>query len=391
MNNIKRIAAFVMAAAMLTAFAGCGDQSWSYRTGDTSLSAGTYIMNLLNAYYEAYDKVESPDEVKKILDEEIEDSDGEKKTVEQYAIDGADAATMKMLAVETLFKQYGLELDQEEYDYNNMYMGSAWSYNKDMFEGYGISEESFRYTMIEYNVKYGQVFKKLYGKDGEKAVSDEEMTKYFSDKYTGYAYFNVSAATTDEATGESVALSDQEYKKTEDFLKKYVDMVNKNGKSYEETVKTYMKDFNYPNDPTLSGSVELEKATLNETVLETLKTLDEGKAAYVAYGSEGTSSFYFVYRPKTESIIDFLESDEAEDAEGIIPIDTFDDASTASDTAYVAPLKSGYSHASLLNDMKKDDFEDYLKDFANTLNVEKNSAILNGFKPKMFVKKNSDA
>ena len=385
MNNIKRMAAFVLAAVMLVVFAGCGDQSWSYRTGDTSLSAGTYIINLLNAYYEAHDKVESPDEVKKILDAEIEDSDGEKKTVEQYAIDEADKTTMKMLAVEELFKQYGLELDQTEYEYNKSYIGSAWGYNKEMFESYGISEESFLYVMVEYSVKYGQVFEKIYGKDGEKAVSDEEMTKYFSDKYTGYAYFNVSMATEDEATGESVAKSDEEFARAKAYLQTYADMINKDGKSYEDVVKAYMNDFNFATDPTLSGSVELETATLNEAVLDTLKSLDDGKAAFVPYGEGGTASFYFVYRPTTESIIDFLDSDDTD--EGTIAVDTFDEASS---TAHVAPLKSGYSHSSLLSEMKKEEFEDYLLEFANNLPVEKNDAILNSFKPKMFVQKNSD-
>ena len=34
MKNIRRIAAALIAVAMLAVFAGCGDQSWSYRTSD---------------------------------------------------------------------------------------------------------------------------------------------------------------------------------------------------------------------------------------------------------------------------------------------------------------------------------------------------------------------
>ena len=47
MKNIKRAAAAALAALMLAAGSGCGDQSWSYRSGDVSLTAGTYIYNLL--------------------------------------------------------------------------------------------------------------------------------------------------------------------------------------------------------------------------------------------------------------------------------------------------------------------------------------------------------
>ena len=66
MQNLKKLTALSVAAAMLTMFSGCGDQSWSYKTENVSLSAGTYIFNLLNSYYEAYGKVDTPDEVEDI-------------------------------------------------------------------------------------------------------------------------------------------------------------------------------------------------------------------------------------------------------------------------------------------------------------------------------------
>ena len=47
MQNLKKLTALSVAAAMLTMFSGCGDQSWSYKTENVSLSAGTYIFNLL--------------------------------------------------------------------------------------------------------------------------------------------------------------------------------------------------------------------------------------------------------------------------------------------------------------------------------------------------------
>ena len=387
MKNIRRIAAALIAVAMLAVFAGCGDQSWSYRTSDVSLTAGDYIYNLLNAYYEGYDLVESPDEAKKILDEEGTDSDGNTKTLEQYAMDGADETTLKMLAVETLFKQYGLELNETDYETSSTYASQIWGSIKDRFEEYGISEESFTYCYAEYGIKYGQVFEKLYSKDGEKAVSDDELVKYFKDKYTGYAYFSISMADYDEQTGESVAKSEDEFKKTEDYLKSYTTLINSKGNSYEDVVEKYMADFEYPTDPTLSGSVDLEDTTMNETIVDALKSLKEGQAKFVKSGEDAATMYYFVYRPTTDSIIDFLDTEDTEDVETLDVPETFDDAT---DTAYIYPLKSGYTHYSLLNEMKSDEYDDYLNEFAKTLTVEKNSNIVNNFKPKMFVEKNSD-
>lgn len=393
MKNIKRIAAAMLAVAMLAVFAGCGDQSWSYRSGDISLTAGDYIYNLLNAYYEGYDKVESPDQVKKILDEEVTDSDGNKKTLEQYALDGADETTMKMIAVETLFKQYGLELEKTDYETSSTYADQIWGNIKDRFEKYGISQESFKYCYSEYGIKYGQVFEKLYGKDGEKAVPDDELLKYFKDKYMGYAYFSISMASQDE-NGNSVAKSDEEFKKTENSLKSYTEMINKKNETYENVVRQYMKDFEYTSDPTLSGSVNLEDTTMNETIVNALKSLNEGEATFVKSGEDAATMYYFVYKPKTDSIIDFLDKSDTDTETDTASENSLDDVTAtsdnASDTAYVYPLKSGYTHYSLLNEMKSEDYDNYLNEFAKTITVEKNSNIVNNFKPKMFVEKSSD-
>ena len=116
MNNAKKLTAVAIAAAIAVSCAGCADQSWSYKADeDVSISAGAYIYNLLNGYYEAYDKVESPDEVKDILKAEVTDSDegAETKTVEQYAYDKADETSQKMVVIESLFRATVLSLTKQ--------------------------------------------------------------------------------------------------------------------------------------------------------------------------------------------------------------------------------------------------------------------------------------
>jgi len=390
MKNIKRAAAAALAVLMLAVGSGCGDQSWSYRSGDISLTAGTYIYNLLTSYYEAEDKVESPDEVKKILEAEVEDSDGNKKTVEQYSLDGADNMTLRMIAVEKLFKDYGLELAQSDYQSVMTYADQMWGSIKDRFTGFGISQESFNYCYAEYGVKHGQVFEYLYGKDGEKYITDDEMIKYFNDNYVGYAYFAVSMAETDEE-GNSVAKSEEEFAKAESSFAKYADMINKSGNSYKETVLQYTKDYELTTDPTSSGAVKLDDNRLTPEVSEALAKLDEGKAAFIKTGEDATAMYYLVYRPTNESIIDFRESAEENSddygSETNMLVMTEDNAATA-DTpvteTYIYDLKSGYTHYSLLNEMKKDEFEDYLLEYGRNLGVEKNDTVINKFKPKMF-------
>lgn len=397
MKNIKKFTAAVLAAAMLTLFAGCGgDQSWSFKTDTVSLTAGTYIYNLLNCYYEAYDLVESPDEAKNILDETVTDSDNNTTTVEQYSYDNAETETIKMLAVEQLMSDLGLELDRSEYDAALSYTSQIWGNIKDQFEAYGISQESFNYCYAEYTVKYGQVFEALYGEGGDKYVSDEELTEYFKDNYVGYAYFGRSMATTDDE-GNSVAKSDEEFEKTENDFNSYVDAVNSGEKTYKEVVAEYVEEYELTSDPTYSGSVKPDDNTLDESIAKTLNSLNEGEAAVVKTGKDATAYYYFVYKPTADSIVDFLETDSDSDTDTDTEdsteettattetTETTETTDTAATSVYIYDLKSGYSHYTLLNDMKGDDYDDYLTEFSNSLNYSKNDDVVGKFKPSMFV------
>ncbi|MBQ3969185.1 MAG: hypothetical protein II685_01720 [Clostridia bacterium] len=386
MNNIKKLTALSLAAVMAAACTGCGDQSWSYKTNDVSLSAGTYIYNLMNGYYTAYDMVESPDEVKKILEVEVEDSDtNEKKTVEQYAYDSADEETMKMVAVEQLFKNYGLELDQDKYESAKAYTSSIWGSMKKTFEDYGISETSFDYCYSEYTVKYTQVFEYLYGKDGEKYVDADALTSYYKDKYTGYAYFSLSMTDYD-SEGNSTTKTEEEIKKAASDFEKYVKMINNDKKSYKDAVAQYISDYSLSSDPTFSGSYNKEESNLAEEVSASLDKLKEGQAEFVKAGEGEGAIYYVVYKPVTDSILDFLEED-SDDEDDEIAVETSDEAA---EEVKIYDLKSGYSRYSILQEMKGDEYSDYLVDYAKSLNVEKNNAVVGKFNPKMFVKDSDD-
>ena len=380
MENLKKLTAFSLAVAMLAAFSGCGDQTWSYRTKDVSLSAGTFIFNLMNGYYEAYGMVDTPDEVDDILKEEVTDSDKDvTKTVEQFALDSADEDTLKMVAVEDIFKKNNLKLDTDDTALAETYVGQVWSTMKQTCEKYGISEESFNYCYVEAPAKSEKVFEFLYGKDGSEAVSDDALIEYYKDKYTGYAYFSLSMTDYDDE-GNAVPKSDAEVKKAEENFKAYADMINNDKKSYKDAVLKYTEDYDLSSDPTYSGSYNKEDSTLTEAVTAPLDNLKEGQAEFVKSGEGEDAIYYLVYKPVTDDIIDFLD-DEDDDSSDVV-----ETSDTASAETEIYDLKTGYSRSSLLEEMKSDDFADYLKNYASGIGVEKNPAIVDKFKPKLFVK-----
>lgn len=383
MNNTKKLTAIALAAVMAVSASGCADQSWSYKTDDVSLTTGTYIYNLLNGYYEADALIESPDEVDDHLKAEVKGSDSDEvKTVEKYAYDVADETTKRMLAVESLFTEYGLTLNETEDTAARGYADQVWSTSKKTLEGYGISQDSFNYCYAEYSVKYGQVFDYTYGKDGSRYVKDDELRKYFNDNHTGYAYFTVSMAETDE-DGNSVAKSADEMKKTESDLNKYADLINKDGKTYFDAVSAYIKDYSAEVDPTYSGAFKNGEAAtgLDDDTSLIIEGLKEGEAKVVKTGEDATTLFYFLYRPKNTELEDY-----------------FDETSTSTDYngkknedgVLIYDLKSGYTRYTLLDEMKGDDFKDFLKERAASLNIQKNDAALKKYSPKMFITKDSD-
>lgn len=384
MNTKKKFAALALAAAISVSASGCADQSWSYKTDSVTLTAGAYIFNLLNGYYEAADLIESPDEVKDKLSAEVrKESDDELKTVEQYTYDYADDAALKMLAVETLFDKYGLTLDETEDEAAHSYADQVWSTAKKTLEGYGISEESFTYCYADYNVKSGQVFEYLYGEKGEKYVKDEEIVDYFKNNFTGYAYFSVYMYETDE-DGNSVAKSDEEFEKTKNDLEGYADLINKDGKTYYDAVNAYIKDYSSEIDPTYSGSFKNDSfATgLDNDTSKMLVNMKEGEAKVVMTGEGASAIYYLIYKPAYDDIEDYLDP----------TVESPEYKSTPNaDGIEIYNLKSGETHYSLLNDMKKDDYDKYLVEYGKSLNPKRNDAALKKYKAKMFITDDSDS
>lgn len=377
MNNAKKLTAVMVAAAMLAASSGCGDQSWSYRTDDVSLSAGTYLYNLLNGYYEGYDLVESPDEAKDILKAEVEDSDsGKKSTLEQYALDTANETTERMIAVESLFNKYELTLDETEDEAARSYASQVWSTAKKTLEGYGIGEESFNYCYADYSVKYGQVFEHLYGEEGDKSVTDDDLRTYFAENYVGYAFFSLSMAQTDD-DGNTTAKSEEEIKKAETLFNGYANMINKDKKDYKEIAKKYIADYEMTYDPTYSGALknDNDNTSFDEEVVKKVRELKEGEAAVVVTGEEESTVYHFVYRPKNSEIEDYL----------LIDATSTTPATDPDGDVYVYDLKSGYTRYTMLDDMKGEEYKEYLADCAKSLGIEKNETALKGYKVKMFV------
>ena len=361
--------AVVMALSAVFA-TGCSmSKEWSYKTSDKELAIGVYIYCLDLAYQQAQTKAKELDDYDGIndkwLDLEITDDDGNTAVARQWIKDDAQKKCLNFLAVEKGMKEEGASVDEatqqaadeQAKTYWNVGQYANYGYIMPMskeLEPYGISYDSFRYCTSQYSVNYSALFAKLYGEGGSQEVSDSELEDYFIENYVDYSYIPVQLyeASTDEAgESKSVALSDEKIADYTAELEGYVKGIN-DGKSYDDVVSAYTEKHELSQSPAVDNTEQLESVSAGDQIKDALKELGNNKAVTVKVGEGDTGMLYLVYkRNSADSAKDYLESET--------------------------------NRAGVLNTMKKDDFEDYLKKIVEDLDYEKNSAV-DGYDPKMF-------
>ena len=379
MNNLKKISALLLVLVMVFAIGGCSKKpGYSYKTENTTYAEGVYIYSLFSAYNEAYSILQSNlgdkfDSTATILDiTSTFDETGEKMLCEDWVKNQAYLITRNLAALDETVSELGVSLDKTQVESarelakEDWYLGPYYEYYvasgyettsyEDMLSPYGVSFDSFFTSTYLASVKQSAIFDHLYLKDGEEAVSDEELNKYFTDNYTSYAYFivNLYETTIDAETSQQVYLpySEELIDGVEAELKGYVKQVN-SGTAYEKVVGKYMKAHNISTDPTVKNIEILESSALGEDVLKALETLKEGKATYLRVGDGDTSVMYFVTK--------FDINDEAEEY-----------------------LKADGNKHTIIQNLKGEDFQNFLNDITENVEVEANEKVIAKYNPAMF-------
>ena len=361
--------AVVMALSAVFA-TGCSmSKEWSYKTSDKELAIGVYIYCLDLAFQQAQTKAKELDDYDgvndKWLDLEITDDDGNTAVARQWIKDDAQKKCLNFLAVEKLMKDEGASVDEASQQaadeqaktYWNVGQYANYGYIMPMskeLEPYGISYDSFRYCTSQYSVNYSVLFSKLYSEGGSQEVSDSELETYFTENYVDYSYIPVQLyeASTDEA-GEStnVALSEDKIAEYTSEFEGYISDID-GGKSFDDVVSAYTEKHELTDSPAVDNTEQLESVSAGDQIKDALKELGNNKAVTVKVGEGDSAMLYLVYkRNSADTAKDYLESET--------------------------------NRAGVLNTMKKDDFEDYIKKTADDLDYEKNSAV-DGYDPKMF-------
>lgn len=278
MSKLKKIAALSVASIMAVSMAGCSDMSKIMTVDDYDVNAGVYINYMLSEYMEqTYSEANSGTATTyNYLDKEVENEDGKKVKLGDYLPDYAYEHTLELVAANKQFEKLGLELTSEDAEEVN---DAVKSYMENMTEEYlseqGISKDSVtKYFTAEKQKEL--LFYHYYGEDGEKAVKNDDISKYLKDNYVRYKVISVprttaattaaSTSTSEEATTtqspeEQTKASKKADQEAKSLANKYFKMAKQND-DFDEVISKYNAE---TQEPTTAATTAVTEAT---TVVE---------------------------------------------------------------------------------------------------------------------------
>jgi len=352
MKKIFRTTAVVALAAAIACSGGCsGDTKWSYKSDDQKLTAGDWILNTYVNTLDAVSKVQEKDDKATITSIDFSSQKIEDKKAEKWIEDKAKETCYKELTIQTLAKKHGVKVKESDYEaQKNMYISYMYKGNADFYEDLGVSEESFTDVYVKSLYISDELFKKLYGKGGELEVPDKEIEKYFVENYITYYYLSYPLTSTDDS-GNTVDIDDSTKEKVSTNFKKYVKMINEQGKTTADVSTQYLTDFEVENDPSVSKTEEKSSMTEGE-LTEAIKSAEVGKAEVKTIDN----TMYFIYRGDINDKVEILVDETPENTE-----------------------KEFILKNTVLTSMKSDDYDKYLKEQQKNLKITKNDACISKY------------
>ena len=365
MKNIgKKISALALTAVLTCSIASCtlGPGKWSYKTDISEISAGSWIYNTYQSYNEAVSKITEANKDNEDFDAQLIDMSKEKiddKNAVDWIFDEAKDKCISLLTAEKLVKDKGIVIDDEQIKTTaDMYIQYYYKGSDDslaFYEKLGVSADSFGECVTRYNYLYQELFKKIYGKDGEKEVSDADVQKYYADSYISYYYIACSLKTTDE-DGNSVDVDGETQEKNKTAFNKYRNMINNDKKTTADIEEQYKTDFSAESVPSSSNKIlktDFDESSLSDELKKAIKENKPGQASVTTLDD----TLYFIYTDNMSELAKKIKYSE-DAAEG--ETDNID-------------------KSNIVYSMKKDEFDEYLEGEKKALKYETNDACISAY------------
>lgn len=341
MKWMKKIASGALALLMAASLTACGgDTSWAYRSENATVTSGMYVGLSIQALNSAF-AVDGYDSSKSPFKQDLEGKDGS-----QWIQDKAAELSREYLAVEEKFQEMGLSFtDEEESSFNNN-VELYWTTLRmsSTYEGEGCSKESFT-KILRNSAKKNKIFEAVYGEGGEKEVPVDELKTIFTTDYAKGTYITVSLTDSD---GNALTGADLIAKKDE--AQKLLDRIN-GGEDIEKVKAEY-------NDTDVSEDSSVVMSRSNENLSTVGSAIVKGKAGDTGMVTDDKYAYvYLVQDPLSGETFEKYRS-------------------------------------TVLQNLKSDEYDELVAQWASGLSVETNSAAVKKHNPKHLqdlVKKNSSS
>lgn len=369
MNGKQRAAALVLSAAMATSLAACGsDTSWAASYAETTMPAGVYILNQIDGYYDAQDALKEAgiawetsmtgDELKKfVLKNEVEG-----RPAADYISERAAQYTRSYFAVNKLAAERGIALSAEDEAGLQNSLEQLWLYSGTFYTQNGISKDSVLLMTRNY-LTQTRLFESIYGEGGEQSPSEEEYKNYYLENRVRVRYLPLTF---------SSSLSEEEKTALEEKANGYFERAQK-GESLTVLIEEYqnelyeeaLKAAEEASSSSSESSSPAEEAEPAERI-----TITEGEYDLILTRDSSAPS-----KTLTDEMFGAAEGEVklVRDEQAIYIAMRVDPMFSQEDYESLKP--------SLLQEMKEEEFEQWLAEQGNTLEIVYNEAALKRFTP----------
>ena len=223
MLKLKRLACAALAAVMLTSavsLSGCSTPEIAMTVDGTEYSTGVYLAYLYNTYFSLFYQGSYP---LYYYTYQGKDPWAQKLPYGDDKTEMSVSDYIKLTTQDTIIRQKALENKLKEAKLNflekdvEQVNSTIKNMKQDALLRYGISKESYEKMLMAFSCNERALFYGTYDNNGSKAMSEDEIRKYFNDNYLSYKIIEIPL--TDD---DGKDLSEAEIKKVKERLQKYL-------------------------------------------------------------------------------------------------------------------------------------------------------------------------
>lgn len=317
MKMMKKIISLLLVLLMVFSFTACHKQNEVAVTiGGVKFTSAMYSYALLMADGEARTLVDEQ------LSSETEETTETTETTEavdyyaqkiddksfvQWVEDRAIELLSEWAAYETLCKENNITLSEETISQADSYAEYYYSYYSAVYSANGIGEETYK-KMMYYDSYLNEYFKFLYGKEGSKAVPEEDVKNSFNESYRVALILQTNTTELDETAIAEAKTKLEDYQSKINGGTSLVDAYNEfNGLTEESAATTgYSPAKEVKECASVVSNPEVDE-NYGVDFWADIKDLAAGESKIIEAESNGSKFVCLVYIIDSQSETTFLE------------------------------------------------------------------------------------